>query len=69
MKDNALGCQCIRAWCDAHGVKDATENMAIEMLTDLLLRFVMEARRQDETPYPPATLMHAASCGNTASLL
>ena len=31
--------------------------MAIEVLADLLPRFVMEARRQDETPYPPATLM------------
>jgi len=34
-----------RAWCDARGVKDATENMAIEVLADLLPRFVMEARR------------------------
>ena len=44
-----------RAWCDARGVKDATENMAIEVLADLLPRFVMEVRRQDETPYsqPP----------------
>jgi len=44
-------------WCDAHGVKDATENMAIEVLADLLPRFVMEACRQDETTYPLATLM------------
>ena len=34
-----------RAWCDARGVEDATENMAIEVLADLLPRFVMEARR------------------------
>ena len=45
------------AWCDARGVKDATENMTIEVLADLLLRFVMEAHCQNETPYPPATLM------------
>jgi len=31
--------------------------MAIEVLADLLPRFVMEACRQDEAPYPPATLM------------
>ena len=31
--------------------------MAIEVLANLLARFVMQARRQDETPYPPATLM------------
>jgi len=31
--------------------------MAIEVLADLLPRFVTEARHQDETPYPPATLM------------
>ena len=31
--------------------------MTIEVLADLLPRFVMEARRKDETPYPPATLM------------
>ena len=46
-----------RAWCDARGVKDAPEKLSIDMLADLLPRFVMEARRQDETPYPPATLM------------
>ena len=28
-----------------------------EMLADLLPGFVMESHRQDETPYPPATLM------------
>ena len=33
------------AWCDARGVKNATENMAIEVLVDLLPRFIMEARR------------------------
>ena len=44
-------------WCDARSVKDATENMAIEVLVDLLPRFVMEACCQDETPYPLATLM------------
>ena len=31
-----------RAWCDARGVKDATENMAIVVLVNLLHRFVME---------------------------
>ena len=45
-----------RAWCDACRVKDATENMAIELLADLP-SFVMEACHQDETPYPPATVM------------
>jgi len=34
-----------RAWCDACGVKDATENMAVVVLVDLLPRFVMEVRR------------------------
>ena len=33
------------AWCDACGVKDAKENIAIVVLVDLLPRFVMEVRR------------------------
>ena len=33
------------SWCDDRGVKNATENMAIEVLVDLLPRFIMEARR------------------------
>ena len=50
-----------RAWCDARGVEDATENMAIEVLADLLPRFVMEARRGrlvkcvSMLDFPPAT--------------
>ena len=52
-----LAVSVFRAWCDARGVKDAPEKLSIDMLADLLPRFVMEARRQDETPYPPATLM------------
>ena len=41
------------ASCDACGVKDATEKMAIEVLADLLPRFIMEAKSQDEILYPP----------------
>lgn len=44
------------AWCDACGVKDATEKMAIEVLADLLPIFIMEAKSRDEILYPQATL-------------
>ncbi len=46
-----------RSWCDARSINEPTEKLSSDMLADLLRRFVMEARRQDETPYPPATLM------------
>ena len=47
------------SWCDARGIEnvhDGIEKMSSSVLAELLPRFVMEARRQDETPYP-ATLM------------
>ncbi len=46
-----------RAWCDVRGVVEDAKELELDVLADLLPRFVMEARRQDKTPYPPNTLM------------
>ncbi len=46
-----------RSWCGARGVKDRVENLSTEEVARLLPNFVMEARRQDGTPYPPNTLV------------
>ena len=45
------------SWCDARGVAESIEKLPTEKLAELLPNFVMEARRQDKTPYPPNTLV------------
>ncbi len=46
-----------RSWFVARGIaKDITE-LGADQFANLLPRFVMEARRQDKTPYPPRMLV------------
>ena len=46
-----------RSWCNARGVAENLHHLGVDKLADLLPRFIMEARRQDKSPYPPNTLV------------
>ncbi len=50
-----------RLFCNAREISDSIENLPVEKLAELLPHFVMEARRQDGTPYPPNTLVMLVS--------
>jgi len=46
-----------RAWCEVRGVCAKVEALSVKELSELLPCFIMEARRQDGSPYPPNTLV------------
>ena len=46
-----------KAWCNAREIQGSLEELSIQVLQDLLPKFVLETRRQDSTPYPPNTLV------------
>ena len=46
-----------RAWCEVRGVRAKVEALSVKELSELFPCFIMEARRQDGSPYPPNTLV------------
>ena len=50
-----------RSWSITREVKKPFEKLSDEELAELMPHFVMEARRQDKSPYPPNTLVQLVS--------
>ena len=46
-----------RTWFRTRGVAGSVDELSEDGLAELLPRFIMEARRQDQNPYPPRTVM------------
>lgn len=46
-----------RSWCHAPDICERMDTMPGDCLAELLPNFGMEARHQDQTPYPPNTLV------------
>ena len=56
-KTTAWAMSVFRTWFKTRGVAGSVDELSEDGLAELLPRFIMEARRQDQNPYPPRTVM------------
>ena len=60
-KATAWAMSVFKTWFDTRGVAGSIDTLSENALAELLPRFIMEARRQDQNPYPPRTVMQFVS--------